>query len=74
MVTGFIKLNGVTVGAVANRTVAYDEEGNKAEEFAAELTARGCLKAAEFVNFCDAFSIPVLSLTNVNGFKATMCS
>jgi acetyl-CoA carboxylase carboxyltransferase component len=28
MVTGFIKLNGTTVGAVANRTVAYDEEGN----------------------------------------------
>ena len=74
MATGFIKLNGVTVGAVANRTVVYDEEGNKVEEFAAELTARGCLKAAEFVNFCDAFNIPVLTLTNVNGFKATMCS
>ena len=74
MVTGFIKLNGMTVGAVANRTVLYDEEGNKAEEFAAELTARGCQKAAAFVNFCDAFEIPVLTLTNVDGFKATMCS
>ncbi len=29
MVTGFIKLNGMTVGAVANRTEVYDEEGNK---------------------------------------------
>ena len=74
MVTGFIKLNGTTVGAVANRTVAYDEEGNKAEEFAAELTARGCGKAAEFVNFCDAFNIPVLTLTNVKGYEATVCA
>lgn len=74
MVTGFIKLNGMTVGAVANRTALYDEEGNKAEEFAAELTAKGCQKAAAFVNFCDAFDIPVLTLTNVDGFKATMCS
>ena len=30
-------------------------------------------KAAEFVKFCDAFEIPVLTLTNVNGFKATVC-
>lgn len=38
------------------------------------LTAKGCNKAAEFVSFCDAFSIPVLTLTNVNGFKNCMCS
>lgn len=73
MVTGFIKLNGMTVGAVANCTEIYDEEGNKKEEFEASLTARGCNKAAEFVAFCDAFEIPVLSLTNVTGFKACMC-
>ena len=70
MVTGFIKLNGMTVGAVANRTEVYDEEGNKAESFDSVLTANGCTKAAEFVAFCDAFDIPVLSLTNVTGFKA----
>mgnify|MGYP000028354886 CR=1 FL=1 len=29
-------------------------------------------KAADFINFCDAFSIPVLSLTNVTGFEATL--
>ena len=29
-------------------------------------------KAADFVNFCDAFSIPVLTLTNVAGFAATV--
>ena len=70
MVTGFIKLNGMTVGAVANRSEVYDAEGNKTAEYDSVLTASGALKAAEFVQFCDAFNIPVLSLTNVTGFKA----
>lgn len=70
MVTGFIKLNGMTVGAVANRTEVYDAEGNKTAEYDSVLTVNGSLKAAEFVQFCDAFNIPVLTLTNVTGFKA----
>lgn len=70
MVTGFIRLNGQTVGVVANRTEVYDEEGKKAESFDAVLTKKGAVKAAEFVGFCDAFGIPVLSLTNVKGFAA----
>ena len=74
MVTGLIKMNGMTVGAVANCAVLYDAEGKKAEEFGTALTARGCNKAAEFVQFCDAFNIPVLTLTNANGFAATTCS
>ena len=65
MVTGFIKLNGMTVGAIAN---APKENGEVV------LTAKGCEKAAEFVNFCDAFSIPVLTLTNVNGFCNCQCA
>ena len=73
MVTGFIKLNGATVGAVANRTEVY-VDGEVKEKFDAVLTANGCEKAADFINFCDAFQIPVLSLTNVKGFKATKCS
>lgn len=73
MVTGFIQLNGMTVGAVANCTELYDEEGKKVEEFDAVLTAKGCEKAAEFIDFCDAFEIPVLSLTNVTGFCACKC-
>lgn len=72
MVTGFIKLNGLTVGAVANRTAIYDEEGNEVATFAPALTVAGAEKAAEFVNFCDAFDIPVLTLTNVKGYKATV--
>jgi acetyl-CoA carboxylase carboxyltransferase component len=70
MVTGFIKLNGNTVGAVANRTELYDEKGEKAADFKPVLTAKGCEKAAKFVEFCDAFDIPVLTLTNATGFLA----
>ena len=52
----------------------YDEEGNLQEEYATDLTVNGCRKAKEFVDFCDAFNIPVLTLTNVTGFEATKCS
>lgn len=69
MVTGFIKLNGVTVGCVANRSEVYGEEGLE-ETYSKCLTPAGCEKAAEFIQFCDAFSIPVLSVTNVTGFSA----
>ena len=59
MVTGFIKLNGNTVGVAANNSDL--------------LTSKGAGKAAEFVNFCDAFSIPVVTFTNVTGFETTIC-
>ena len=71
MVTGFIRLNGMTVGTVANRSVVYNEEGEIAAQFDGSLSADGANKAAEFVEFCDAFNIPVLSLTNVSGFAAS---
>ncbi len=74
VVTGFLRLNGATVGAVANRTEVYNEEGEKTEEFDGTISARGARKAADFVKFCDAFDIPVLTLTNVTGFKATLCN
>ncbi len=73
MLTAFIKLNGATVGVVANRTKIYDEEMSVVAEFEPKLTAKGCDKAAEFVFFCDNFSIPVLTLTNTNGFKTCKC-
>lgn len=74
MAAGFIRLNGATVGAVANRTEVCDENGEVVEKFDAAISPRGAEKAAEFVNFCDAFDIPVLTLTNVTGFAATTCS
>jgi acetyl-CoA carboxylase carboxyltransferase component len=74
MVTGFIRLNGQTIGCVANRTDLYGEEGEKKESFEAVLSANGCEKAAKFVNFCDAFNIPVLTLVNVKGYLASKCT
>ncbi len=71
MVTGFIRLNGSTIGCVANRTEVYGEDG-KAQKLGGVLTVKGCEKAVKFIKFCDAFGIPVLTLTNVNGFEATV--
>ncbi|MCM1157652.1 MAG: methylmalonyl-CoA carboxyltransferase [Bacteroidales bacterium] len=62
MVIGFIKLNGTTVGCVANQV----KDGGDV------LSTKGAYIAAEFVNFLDAFNIPVLTLTNVKGYKATV--
>ncbi len=62
MVVGFVKLNGDTVGCVANQL----EEGSDL------ISADGAAKAAGFVKFCDAFDIPVLTLVNTKGFVATV--
>lgn len=70
MVTGFLRLNGMTVGAVANRRGVLDEEGQSLFEHDGTLTAKGCKKASRFIRFCDAFHIPVLSVTDAEGFKA----
>jgi len=72
MVTGFIKLNGATIGVVANRCEIYDEEGKISEKFDAVITAEGAEKASEFITFCDSFAIPILTLTNAKGFEATI--
>ena len=63
MVTGLMKLDGVTIGVVGNREV----DGQ------AYLSAVGCEKAADFVDLCDMYEIPVLSITNVAAFKACTC-
>lgn len=54
VVTGFIKLNGQTVGVVANKDP--------------ELRFKGAKKAAKLVNFCDAFELPVLTLASVTSY------
>ena len=68
MVTAFIRLNGVTIGCVANRS----QDGE--DKYEPVLTAAGCEKAADFINFCDAFNIPVLTLVNVKGYQASKCT
>ena len=61
MFTCIATLGGNTVGIAANRGCAYDENGEKAEEFGNALTTAGCAKAAALVRFCDAFDIPVMA-------------
>ncbi|ESX00607.1 methylmalonyl-CoA carboxyltransferase [Mesorhizobium sp. LSJC268A00] len=58
IITGFVRIEGRTVGVVANQP----------------MVLAGCLdidssrKAARFVRFCDAFDIPILTLVDVPGF------
>lgn len=59
MVTALIKMGGRTVGVIANQP-AKDE---------GRLTVYGMKKAAALVSFCDAFTVPVLSIVNSNGVK-----
>ncbi|MGN6448548.1 MAG: acyl-CoA carboxylase subunit beta [Brucella intermedia] len=58
IITGLIRMDGQTIGVVANQP----------------MVLAGCLdidssrKAARFVRFCDAFNIPILTLVDVPGF------
>jgi propionyl-CoA carboxylase beta chain len=58
IVIGYIRLNGSTVGVVANQP----------SHLAGCLDINASVKAARFVRFCDAFNIPLLTLVDVPGF------
>ncbi len=58
IVIGFIRLDGHTVGVVANQPAVL----------AGCLDVDSSIKAARFVRFCDAFNIPLLTLVDVPGF------
>ena len=72
MVTGFARVNGMTIGCIANRMETLDGSGEAVEKHSMLLTAKGCEKAATFVRFCDAFNVPLLSVTNVQGYEASI--
>ena len=58
IVVGFGRLDGTTVGVVANQP----------KVLAGCLDIDASTKAARFVRFCDAFGIPLLTLVDVPGF------
>jgi propionyl-CoA carboxylase beta chain len=58
IITGFIRLEGQTVGVVANQPMVL----------AGVLDIDSARKAARFVRFCDAFEIPLLTFVDVPGF------
>jgi acetyl-CoA carboxylase carboxyltransferase component len=57
-ITGLARLNGQTVGILANDTKYY----------AGAMTANGSRKLRRFVDFCDTFHVPVISLVDEPGF------
>ncbi|MGR3542120.1 MAG: acyl-CoA carboxylase subunit beta, partial [Hasllibacter sp.] len=58
VLTGFIRLEGSTVGVVANQPMVL----------AGVLDIDSSRKAARFVRFCDCFDIPILTFVDVPGF------
>jgi propionyl-CoA carboxylase beta chain len=58
ILVGFGRLEGHSVGIVANQPL----------QLAGTLDIDSSEKAARFVRFCDAFSIPVITLVDVPGF------
>lgn len=58
IVVGFGKMNGSTIGIVANQP----------KVLAGSLDVNASDKAARFVRFCDSFHIPIITLTDVPGY------
>lgn len=58
IIVGFARMNGQSVGVVANQP----------KYMAGVLDINASRKAARFVRFCDAFNIPLVTLVDVPGF------
>jgi acetyl-CoA carboxylase carboxyltransferase component len=58
IVVGFSRMDGMSVGVIANQP----------SFLAGVLDCAASKKAARFVRFCDAFNIPILTLVDVPGF------
>jgi len=58
IVIGFIRIEGQSVGVIANQPTVL----------AGCLDVDASRKAARFIRFCDAFNIPILTLVDVPGF------
>jgi len=58
IIVGFARMGGMSVGIVANQPLVL----------AGCLDIKSSIKAARFVRFCDAYSIPIVTLVDVPGF------
>jgi propionyl-CoA carboxylase beta chain len=58
IITGFGRVNGQSIGIVANQP----------NVLAGVLDIKSSIKAARFVRFCDAFNIPLVTFVDVPGF------
>lgn len=62
LVTGFIRLNGYSLGVLANQPSVLK----------GSLDLNSCEKGAGFIRFCDSFNIPLLTLVDVPGYLSTI--
>lgn len=58
IITGFLRLNGASIGVIANQP----------KVLAGCLDINASDKAGRFIRTCDAFNIPILNLIDVPGF------
>jgi len=58
IITGFIRINGNSVGVIANQP----------NKLAGCLDINASDKSSKFIRTCDAFNIPILTLVDVPGF------
>ena len=58
IITGFARMNGKSVGIVANQPTVY----------AGSLSVDSSDKSARFIRFCDAFNIPIVTLIDTPGY------
>ena len=58
IITCFSRLNGWSVGIIANQPMSL----------AGVLDINSCDKASRFIRFCDAFNIPLINLVDVPGY------
>ena len=58
IIIGFARIAGISVGVIANQP----------ESLGGCLDINSANKAARFINFCDAFNVPLINLVDVPGF------
>lgn len=58
MITGFLRIDGRPMGVIANNC----------QYLSGAMDSPGCDKAAHFMQLCDSFGIPILSLCDTPGF------
>lgn len=63
VVTAIGQLNGISVGLIASQTNSEDE---------GRLTTDALNKVTEFVSFCDAFGMPIVTVTDIVGYAASV--
>lgn len=60
IITSFQRLDGMSVGVIANNRLINN----------GEINSKAARKAASFINICDSFNIPIISLVDTKGYSS----